>query len=111
MVNCPSRPLRPNRLANPIRATEIRTRRRPATARGARMRNSYLSHEWGNKETALQHLTTAGLILREDLSFAPPQNCKRLSPKQRRGIEYLVLNCGFIGLLTDAQHAERGATE
>lgn len=63
--------------------------------------------EWGVKETAIRYLTNAGFTLRGDLSFAPPAARKRLNAKERRAIEYLVLEWGFVGLLTDAQHAQR----
>jgi hypothetical protein len=71
------------------------------------LRAPHLVREWGNKETAIRYLKNAGFVLRRDLSFAPPLGRKRLNPKDRRAIEYLVLEWGFVGLLTEAQHAER----
>ena len=72
-----------------------------------RLRPPHLAREWENKETAIRYLKNAGFVLRRDLSFAPPLGRKRLNPKDRRAIEYLVLEWGFVGLLTEAQHAER----
>ena len=71
------------------------------------LRAPHLAREWGSKETAIRYLKNAGFVLRRDLSFAQPPDRKRLNPKERRALEYLILEWDFVGLLTEAQHAER----
>lgn len=67
-----------------------------------------LRREWLNEELAAAYLERAGFELRRDRSWRPPAGRKHLSEKERRAMLYLVRECGFDGLLTDAQHAERG---
>lgn len=63
--------------------------------------------EWLNEELAAAYLKRAGFELRRDRSWRPPAGRKYLTERERQAMLYLVRDCGFDGLLTDAQHAER----
>lgn len=65
------------------------------------------SEEWLTEEHAATYMKRAGFELRRGRSWLPPAGRKHLTDKERRAIIYLVRECGFDGLLTDAQHAER----
>ena len=66
-----------------------------------------LRREWLNEEVATAYLKRAGFELRRDRSWRPPAGRKHLTEKERGAMLYLVRECGFDGLLTDPQHAER----
>lgn len=65
------------------------------------------SRERLTEDPAVAYLKRAGFELRRDRSWRPPAGRKQLSEQERRAIIHLVRECGFDGLLTDAQHAER----
>ena len=67
-----------------------------------------LRREWPNEELATAYLKRAGFELRRDRSWRPPARRKHLAERERGAMLYLIRECGFDGLLTDAQHAERG---
>ena len=66
-----------------------------------------LRKEWLNEEVASGYLKRAGFELRRDRSWRPPAGRKYLTERERQAMLYLVRDCGFDGLLTDPQHAER----
>ena len=77
---------------------------REGVVRGA---SDGLRREWPDEELATAYLKRAGFELRRDRSWRPPAGRKHLTERERGAMLYLVRECGFDGLLTDAQHAER----
>lgn len=69
--------------------------------------NARTFREWLTEDHAVAYLKRAGFESRRNRSWRSPAGCKHLTDKERRTIIYLVRECGFDGLLTDAQHAER----
>jgi hypothetical protein len=66
-----------------------------------------LGNEWLTEDRGVAFLKSARFELRRDRSWRPPKGRKHLTDKERGAISYLNRECGFDGLLTDAQHAER----
>lgn len=69
-----------------------------------------LREEWQTAEKAVDYLRYNRFELRpEDLSWRPPAARKKITPRERRAIEYLLIEHNYDGLLTDRQHAQRAA--